>query len=457
MTERFDVVVVGARCAGSPLAALLARRGVRVALVERATFPRDTLSSHLFAADALAFLDRLGVTEQLRATGAPFVGRGDMRVGDLRWVLDWPQRPGDIGGVASIRRFLLDPILAGAAEEAGAELRTATAVNGLIEDAGRVAGVRVVHDGRDAELRARLVVGADGRGSTVARLCGARAYNVTRNERFAYWSFFEGAQPGPEPRIVFHRWSDRLVLSCPADSGLYQAACMPGIAELGRFRRDLEGSFLDYVRGCEPVAAALQGARRVGKLFGAVRWSCFFRQAAGPGWVLVGDAGHFKDPAVGRGIGDAFRQADTLAAAIVAGLDSGGDSADEAMARWGRWRDREFAEPYWFGQDLGRGGLVSALGVEVIRQLHAEGKVGRFVDLINHRARPSEVVTRPRVLRAAGRLLLRADCDRRALVREVGRLVAEDTRRRLRNRRPTYADARVLNPTGPGQGEPPRP
>ena len=74
-SEAFDVVVVGARCAGSPLATLLAREGVRVAVIERASFPRDTLSTHILQAPAIAFLDRLGVTEQVRATGACYTNR----------------------------------------------------------------------------------------------------------------------------------------------------------------------------------------------------------------------------------------------------------------------------------------------------------------------------------------------------------------------------------------------
>lgn len=120
---QFDVIVVGARCAGSPLAALLAQRGVRVAVVEQATFPRDTLSTHSFQAQALAFLERLGVMEQIRATGAPLVGHFDVRQEALQYVTPIPQLPGDVGGSASVRRTLLDPILVQAAEEAGAEVR----------------------------------------------------------------------------------------------------------------------------------------------------------------------------------------------------------------------------------------------------------------------------------------------------------------------------------------------
>ena len=181
MTEHFDVVVVGARCSGSSLAALLARRGLRVAVVEQATFPQDTLSTHVFQADALSFLDRLGVMERLRSTGAPLIDRVDYRFEDVRVLDSVPLRAGDPGGFVCVRRFLLDPILAEAAEEAGAEVRMATTVTGLLEESGRVAGVRAVRDGTETEIRARLVVGADGRNSTIAKLSGSRKYNVTGN------------------------------------------------------------------------------------------------------------------------------------------------------------------------------------------------------------------------------------------------------------------------------------
>jgi 2-polyprenyl-6-methoxyphenol hydroxylase-like FAD-dependent oxidoreductase len=445
MTDRFDVVVVGARCAGSPLATLLARQGVRVAVVERATFPRDTLSTHVFEADGLAFLARLGLTERLRATGTPFMRRTDNRVEDFRWVADIPQYRGDVGGIASVRRPVLDPILAQAAEEAGAEVRFATKVTGLVQEAGRVRGVRVSAAGGESELHARLVVGADGRNSTIAKLCGARKYNVTNNERFGYWSYFEGANLGAEPTFVFHMWANRLVLGGPTDGGLYQALAIPDLSELAAFRRDLEGNLMRYVGECEPVATALERARRVGKVFGAVRWTGFFRDASGPGWVLVGDAGHHKDPTPGRGISDAFRQVDALVPAIVAGLDGSGHGLDEALKRWGRWRDGEFAEHYWMATDLGKAGPPPTPVPELMRRLHAQGKIDLFMDLLGHRRRPSAVLSPARVLGATGRLLARRGCDRRALLREVGALVAEDSRRRWRNRHPVYApeDARA--------------
>jgi len=451
--EEFDVVVVGGRCAGSPLATLLARAGLSVALVEQATFPRDTLSTHIFESAALAFLNRLGVLSALRATGAPIINQVDIRQEGFRALVPAPQRPGDVGGGMSIRRLLLDPILAEAAVEAGAEVRMGTEVTALVRDRGRVTGVRVAHNGSEHALEARLVVGADGRNSTVARLARSRKYNLTPNERFIYWSFFEGADPGPEPTVIFHRWSGNLVIAIPADSGLYQVLALPELSELPRFRQSLEESYLEYVRRCALVARALSDARRVGKLFGKLRWEGFFREATGPGWVLVGDAGHFKDPSPGQGIQDAFRQVEFLASAILGAINRSPSALDEALAGWARWRDDDADEHYWLAADFGKAGLAPAVLPEIAQRLYEQGKLGSFIDLFNHRSAPSKVLTPPRLLAATARLLARGGRDRRELLGEVGALIGEDIRRKRLARRPHYVPLEASADAGPTEIE----
>ena len=438
MSKLYDVVIVGARCAGASLATLLAHEGVAVAVVEQARFPRDTLSSHIFEADALAFLHRLGVTDRLRATGAPFVNRADVRIEDFQVSIPWPQAPGDIGGMMSIRRHVLDAILADAALAAGPDVRMGSKAVALCEEHGRVVGVRVASDEGGSELRARLVVGADGRGSFVARLARARKYNIVGNQRALYWGYFEGVRCGGEPTFLSHRWDDRFVLAIPADAGLYEVLVWPELSELRRFGRDHEAVYRDQIDACEPLARAVEGARRVGKLYGAVRWEGFFREPSGPGWVLAGDAGHFKDPAPGRGIGDAFWQADTLASEIVAGLAGSDRALDQAMTRWGRRRDREFAEHYWLACDLGQSGAVPPVLVEIVRRLNATDEASKFFDLLNHRVKPSQVLTPPRLLAATSRLVARERGRRNAILREVGQLAAKDAKRRWLNHRPAY-------------------
>jgi flavin-dependent dehydrogenase len=176
----------------------------------------------------------------------------------------------------------------------------------------------------------------------------------------------------------------------------------------------------------------------VGKFFGVLRWVGFFREPCGAGWVLVGDAGHFKDPSEARGIGDAFCQVDALAPAIIAGLDGSGGGLDARMARWGRWRDREFADHYWFANDLGKTGLSSAVLPQILRDLHAKGQIGRFHELFAHRTKPSRVLNPARLVGSAGRLL-RDHGDRRAVLKEVRTLVAQNAHRQLLNHRRAYA------------------
>ena len=312
-----------------------------------------------------------------------------------------------------------------------------------------MSGVQIAQNGSQATLQARLVIGADGRNSTIASLVGARKYNLTPNERFAYWSFFEGAEPGSDPALIFHQWGDRLVVAMPADSGLYQVIVLPDLRELPRFRQDLEGSFMEYACSCRPVAQILSGARRVGKFFGMLRWEGFFREASGPGWVLVGDAGHFKEPTPGQGIQDAFRQVDALAPAIAGALDDSAGDIDSALQAWGRWRDKDAAGHYWLATDMGKAGPMPTVLPEMQRRLLGQGKIDMVTDLFTHRSRPSQVITPPRLLGATGRLLARPGCERRKLLREVGTLIAEDVRRKRLNRRPVYATADTALDAGP--------
>jgi len=316
-----------------------------------------------------------------------------------------------------------------------------------------VKGVRVARNGSEQALQARLVVGADGRNSTVARLAGSRKYNLTPNERFFYWSFFEGADPGPEPTVIFHRWSGNFVLAIPADSGLYQVLALPGLSDLPRFRQSLEESYLEYVRRCDPVARALSDARRVGKVFGMLRWEGFFREATGPGWVLAGDAGHFKDPSPGQGIQDAFRQVESLAPAILGAIGKSPSALDEALAGWARWRDDDAGEHYWLAADLGKAGLAPAVLPEIAQRLYERGKLDSFLDLFNHRSAPSKVLTPPRLAGATARLLARGGCDRRALLGEVGALFAEDVRRKRLARHPHYVPLETSVDAGPTEVE----
>jgi 2-polyprenyl-6-methoxyphenol hydroxylase-like FAD-dependent oxidoreductase len=438
MEDKFDVIVVGARCAGSPLATLLTRQGLKVAIVERATFPKDTLSTHIFQAPAINFLRRLGVLDTVLETGARPYNTIQLRQEDFQATFELQPRPGDEGGLMAVRRFVLDPILLEAATDAGAEALMATNVTGLVYDGGRVSGVRVRSNGQDRRLMAKLVVGADGRNSTVGELAGARKYNVLPGERFGYWGYFENADPALEGSLVFHRWDGRFVIAIPTDGGLYLVIVLPALRFLPEFRADREGAYMAHMRACEPVANVLRDARRVGKLLGMVKFETFFRESAGPGWALVGDAGHFKDPAPGQGITDAFRQAEALAPVIARSINDAPESLDAALGDWARWRDRDATEIYWLAADFGAAHRTPELLVESSRMLEREGRVDELGDIFQHRRRPSTVITLPVLAKAARTAMRQPGANRREIIGEFRELIVTDTRRRRLNRKPEY-------------------
>ena len=179
----------------------------------------------------------------------------------------------------------------------------------------------------------------------------------------------------------------------------------------------------------------------------------FFREATGPGWVLVGDAGHFKDPAPGQGIQDAFRQVEFLAAAILGAINDSPSALDKALAGWARWRDHDAAEHYWLAVDLGKAGSAPAVLPEIAQRLYERGKGDSFTDLFNHRSLPSKVLSPPRLLAATTRLLARGGCDRRALLSEVGGLLAQDVRRKRLARHPHYVPLETSVDAGPTEVE----
>jgi 2-polyprenyl-6-methoxyphenol hydroxylase-like FAD-dependent oxidoreductase len=449
VVERHDVVVVGARCAGAPLATFLARAGLSVALLDRATFPSDTPSTHVFQAPGVAVLGRLGVVDRLLATGAPWLEVAEFRIDDVHARVPWPTLPDDPGPGLCVRRPVLDTILVDAAEAAGAAVRTRVRVTAVVEEGGRVAGVRAVRaGGEEVRFEAPLVVGADGRRSTVARLVGARAYNVSPNERFGFWAYYEGTAWAGPATIFLLRWDDEFVIACPTDGGLYMVSVLLSLEHLRSFCTDVEGSYDTHVAHCELLQGVLAGARRVDRPKGMASFSGFFRESAGPGWALVGDAGHFKDPSPGQGISDALRQSERLAEAIV-GAGDDATERDAALLRWWRWRDRDAAQMHWFAADLGGAGPVPVVFTELLRGLSREADgLSRAVDVFNHRVQPRELLT-PRRLASASARAVTGGSPARTVFREVRDVMTREVQRRWRDRRPRFADEEPVAESDP--------
>jgi menaquinone-9 beta-reductase len=423
VSESFDVIVVGARCAGAPLATMLVRAGLHVCVVDKDRFPSDTLSTHGIQPAGVQVLERIGVLDALLKLAPPIV-RGRMVFDEDVAVID------DVIAVTgaptlSVRRVVLDEILANAAAEAGADVRTQTAVTGLVMDRGRVAGVTTA----TGELRAPLVVGADGTRSAVAKMIGAQEYHPTPNGRVFVWAYYEGDPTNGE--IWFGKIGDHAYLVMPTDNGLCLVAACPSIDRRDEVRADREAVYEAGLRGWPELDARVAGARREGRIYTMANMGGFFRTSAGPGWTLVGDAGHFKDPTPGQGIADALRQSEQLSAAIVRALGGGSGTPDQILRDWWRWRDADAWEMYWFAHDMGAAGPTPPLLRQAQRRIAADRElIAATMRILNHDLPPSRVFTPAFSLTTLAQALRRGRGQRGAILREAGTAALNEARRR---------------------------
>jgi 2-polyprenyl-6-methoxyphenol hydroxylase-like FAD-dependent oxidoreductase len=447
MTERADVVIVGARCAGAPLATDLARRGLHVCLLDRATFPGDTLSTHGIQPCGVQALGRLGVLDQVRAVTTP-IERAVVALDDARMTFD--DVPGLLGApMLNVRRLVLDEILVAHAAASGADVRTGVAVTGLLTEGGRVTGVRTAR----GDIEATVVIGADGANSTVARLVGAAEYLTTQPGRVFVWAYLSGvafASPAEQATVWLGKSACSGFLASATDSGLFMAAVTVDEPRRREVVRDREA----FHRGAFATWPELEDLVRSGRIEGPVRvmgrWHGFFRRSAGPGWALVGDAGHVKDPSPGQGIADALRQAERLASAVCDGF-GGATSLDEALAAWWRWRDRDARDMYWFAQDLGAPGPTLPLMRAVQRRIAQDPRLTeRLALVLNHDLPPSALTPARVVLGGLADALRSNPGGRAAVLREARSLVAAEARRAAAAPRVSRWAARTAGPSRSG-------
>ncbi|MDB5065402.1 MAG: oxidoreductase [Chloroflexi bacterium] len=332
----YDAIVIGSRCAGSPTAMLLAHRGHRVLLVDRAVLPRDTLSTHFIHPPGVACLARWGMLDQVVATGCPPVSHTTLAFEDLTLTGSSPAIDGITASYAP-RRTVLDRVLLDGAIAAGVEVREGFAVQDLLTDGDRIVGIR----GRGAfgsliSDRCQVVVGADGLHSLVARTVRPDIHHATSPLTCAYYSYWSGV---PAAGLELHHADGRLGVCFPTNESLTVVYVAWPHREFHRFRADVEGNYLATLAQLPHLAERLRGGRREDLIRGTADLPNLFRRPHGPGWALVGDAGHHKDPNTAYGIMDAFRDAGLLVKALDAGF-CGRRDLTEALAEYERERDR---------------------------------------------------------------------------------------------------------------------
>jgi 2-polyprenyl-6-methoxyphenol hydroxylase-like FAD-dependent oxidoreductase len=330
----YDIIVVGARCAGSPTAMLLARRGYRVLLVDRATFPSDTISTLLINPPGVAALQRWDLLDDVAGSGCPPITTYSFDFGPFV-IAGAPHPSGGTSTAYAPRRTVLDKILVEAAAAAGAEVREGFSVDEVLIDDGTVVGIAGHDAGGTAVVeRARVLVGADGWNSVVARAVGAERYNAVPVRQTAFYAFWSGL---PVSGLVTILRGDRGIAALPTNDG--QTLVLTGCpyAQTRDFRTDVAANYLAAIDRAPEFAEHVRLATRESRIFaGGV--PNVFRTPYGPGWALVGDAGYIKDPITAQGITDAFMSAERCAAALDDVFDRG-RPYDEALADYQHHRD----------------------------------------------------------------------------------------------------------------------
>ncbi len=388
--ERYDAVVVGARCAGATVATLLARAGQRVLLVDRDTFPSDTVSTHQLFPDSLHLLDQLGAGDRLRAAHL-------LRPVEYSWRVLGHAVAGaftPIGGhdrTMSIRRIALDAVLVQNAVEAGAELRAGCEVDDLIGSGSPDDPVRGVVLRGGERVEARWVIGADGRTSTVARRLGLPRVRERRGEMAMLLAYWRGLPDADWCHIDVHEHA--ALMSAPCEDGVHllNVAGPPELTRgsaaerqqayatmLRRFPATLNPRLLDCAEQISDVIAVPETMLRG-----------FERQANGPGWALAGDAGLFKHPVTAQGIGDALAQGWYVGTALARG---------ETLADYAAWRADRAAGHFEWSYDAAR--FPSSRAAAIYSGLVADRSAStEFLDTFTKRVRPSEVLTKERTAR----------------------------------------------------------
>ena len=343
MSKTYDAIVLGARCAGSPTAMLLARKGYRVLVVDRATFPSDTVSTHILHPPGTASLAKWGLLDRLTATGCPPIHTYDFDFGPF--TISGKPGTADAPVAYCPRRTVLDKLLVDAAAEAGAEIREGFIVEEILFEDGRVTGIKGHSKGGAAVTeRASVVVGADGRHSLVAGSVKPEQYNEKPALLCGYYSYWSDLpMNGKFETYVRPR---RGMAAAPTHDGLTLVIAGWPQAEFDENKKHVEVSYLSTLDLAPSFAERLRAAKRQTPIVGATVPN-FFRKPYGPGWALVGDAGYNKDFITAQGIQDAFRDAERCAIALDQ-VFAGTSRFDDAMSANQGERDDHVRPMYEF-------------------------------------------------------------------------------------------------------------
>jgi menaquinone-9 beta-reductase len=399
--EQADVVIVGARVAGSPAATELARRGRKVVVLDAGTFPSDTLSTHVIFPSCVAELSALGALEPLLASGSPTHPYVLMNHGGVD--VSWHYTPVDGFNFGMCpRRTNLDAILVDVARQAGADVREATKFTGVEWKSGRVSAVTWAdRKGNTGTIDTKLLIGADGRRSTVAEAVGAaKPYRRDENGRGLVFMYVDDPYPADSrERQTLWQWrvGDTLGMYFPTCDNGGLVLFMPPREQVAWFDQGLE-HWNERLGRYPLLKRRIAGGAPRTKLRKAADPFSYFRRSSGPGWALVGDAGHFKDPVIAQGVRDAIYYGRRLGQTAAAALDNP-TWLDQHLYDWELQRDRDCLVSYHFALRLSRTHPVSPVELEMFKNIRPNfAKSRQLGDTFSRVQSPEALLSYPHLI-----------------------------------------------------------
>ena len=352
----FDVIIVGGRVAGSVLAALLGQQGHRVLLLEKVHFPSDTLSTHFFRAPALRVFERLGVLDKVKTAAPPLTTVWNYIDGH---VISEPVNADEdhLGYFLCERRITLDWILfQRVMSEPKIDVHQGAHVRNLIWHDGRVTGVRWHEVNGLHEASARVVVGADGFYSTLAKSLRPAYETQFPVRRCMYYTYFRGIESLEGQSFAEHHFvDDTLTYVFPTDGHLTLVAVSIPISEFPSFKKEPLKQLLAHLYTLPLLAPRLRKAEIAADVKGAGNIPCYQRVPYGPGWALVGDSQQVLDPWSGMGIDHATTHASMLADALHRFFcDEAGwePSMSDYHTQARKWSEKAYRRTATFAADL---------------------------------------------------------------------------------------------------------
>lgn len=358
--KNFDIIIVGARCSGATTASHLSKMGFNVLVVDKATFPQDTLSTHFVWPRGASYLNRLGVLDRILKE-TPFSNEIEITIEDLSIKGEIPldilaQRFVNLHGDAkhitqksfSAKRYVLDKILIDHAKENGAEVLEGFTVNELIFDSSkqRVTGVKGKDkEGNISEFSSKIVIGADGVHSIIAKLTNTLKEEIRENCTFAAYSYFSGFN---FKKPIIQKRGRMSIGIVPTNNG-HNMTMIYGPKKWDKaFRNgDKDENFIKAIKYVNPeIGEIIANSKKEKAIVGTNKMASFIRNAAGNGYAFVGDAASFKDQCTASGMTHAFRDAELLAHHIKIGFEN--NDINNQLELYARkrhldtWRYQEF-------------------------------------------------------------------------------------------------------------------